>query len=179
MGNAHPFTREGARKKETMDTTHNTLPLVLTLMQRLARAQIETWLAGGWAEELRDLSSPRPHRDIDLLYPAANFHQVDQWLAGTNELSEITTKRFSHKRALLYEQVMVEMLLLEPQKGRHVTSFFGGRYHFIWPDDTLSFLQGGEYPLPVASPQALSLYRREHQHIEEAFQAYLQVQRLT
>jgi len=100
-----------------MDNTHNTLTFVLTLMQRLARAQIETWLAGGWAEELRDLSLPRPHQDVDLLYPAANFHHVDQWLAGTNEFSEITTKRFSHKRALLSEQVMIEMILLEPQKG--------------------------------------------------------------
>jgi hypothetical protein len=102
---------------------------------------------------------------------------VDQWLVGTNELSEITTKRFSHKRAFLYEQVMIEMLLLEPQKGRYETSFFDGRYHFIWPDDTLSFLQRKQYPLPVASPQALSLYRREHQHIEAAFQTYLQAQR--
>jgi hypothetical protein len=162
-----------------MDNTHNTLTFVLTFMQCLARAQIETWLAGGWAEELRDLSSPRPHRDVDLLYPATNFHQVDQWMASTKELSEITAKRFLHKRALLYEQVMIEILLLEPQEGRHVTSFFDGRYHLIWPDDTLSFLQGWEQPLPVASPQALSLYRREHQHIEEAFQAYLQAQRLS
>jgi hypothetical protein len=162
-----------------MDNTQNTLTFVLTLMQRLAYAQIETWLAGGWAEELRELSSPRPHRDIDLLYPAANFHSVDQWLANTNELSEIPMKRFSHKRAFLCEQVMVEMILLVPQRGRHVTSFFGGRYHFIWPDDTLSFLQAGGHSLPVASSQALSLYRSEHQQIEEAFHAYLQVQRLT
>jgi hypothetical protein len=74
---------------------------------------------------------------------------------------------------------MVEMLLLELRKGRYVTSFFGGRYHFIWPDDALSFLQGREYPIPVASPQALFLYRREHHHIEEAFQVSLQAQRPT
>lgn len=160
-----------------MDNAHNTFAFVLTFMQRLAHAQIETWIAGGWAEELWNLSSPRSHRDIDLLYPAPNFHQVDQWLAGTKELFEIPAKRFSHKRALLYKEVMIEMILLEPQKGRHVTSFFDGRYHFIWPHDTLSFLQAGEHSLPVAGPQALSLYRREHQCIEEAFQAYLQSQR--
>jgi hypothetical protein len=62
-----------------MDNAHNTLTFALMLMQRLARAQIETWLAGGWAEELRELSSPRPHQDVDLLYPAANFIK---WING-------------------------------------------------------------------------------------------------
>ncbi len=156
-----------------MANAHNSLTLVLALMQRLSLAQIDTWLAGGWAEELRGLCPPRPHRDIDLLYPAANFYHLDHWLASTKECSVIAAKSFSHKRAFLYEQVMIEMLLLEPQGEYSLTSFFDGRYDFIWPADTLSFLKtSGKNTLPVASPQALSRYRSEHRHVEAAYRAY-------
>ncbi len=159
-----------------MQSSRNTLAFVLALMQRFAHAQIATWLAGGWAEELWGLCSPRPHRDVDLLYPASSYDRLDQWLASAHDLSVIAAQRFSHKRAVLCEQVMIEVVLLEPQKGGYVTNFFDGRYQLLWPDDTLSFLLGREHPLSIASRQALHLYRRHHQQIYEVFQAYLQAQ---
>jgi hypothetical protein len=69
-------------------------------MKLCAEAQIATWLFGGWAEELWHLSPPRLHRDIDLLYPARNFQQLDGWLLmASDELIPIVAKRFSHNRA--------------------------------------------------------------------------------
>ena len=146
-------------------------------MQRFAEAQIVTWLFGGWAEELWHLSTPRPHHDIDLLYPAKNFQQLDRWVSTTSgDLFPIEAKRFSHKRALLYQQIMIEIVLLEPQTGAYVTNFFNGIYHVIWPSDTLTSLPLQEGQIAVASHQALQLYRSHHPWISSAYHIYRQQQ---
>jgi hypothetical protein len=62
----------------------NTLDFVCSVMQKFAQAQIMTWLFGGWVEELWHMSPPQPHRDIDLLYTAKNFQQLDRWLFTTS-----------------------------------------------------------------------------------------------
>ncbi len=153
----------------------NTLAFVCSVMQRFAEAQIVTWLFGGWAEELWQLSPPRPHRDIDLLYPAQNFQQLDRWLStSSGDLFPIEAKRFSHKRALLYQQIMIEIVLLEPQTGAYVTNFFNGTYHLIWPADTLTTLPLQKGQIAVASHQALQLYRAHHPWISLAYQRYQQ-----
>lgn len=153
----------------------NTLDFACSVMDRFAQAQIATWLFGGWAEELWHLSPPRPHRDIDLLYPAKNFQQLDRWLRATgDELIPIEAQRFSHKRALFYQQIMIEIVLLEPQTEAYVTNFFNGTYHLIWPGDALTSLplQGGQ--IAVASQQALQLYRSYHPWISLAYHTYHQ-----
>ena len=38
---------------------------------------VDTWVFGGWGEELRGLIAPREHADLDLLYPA------ESWCAST------------------------------------------------------------------------------------------------
>jgi hypothetical protein len=153
----------------------NTLDFVRSVMQWFAKAQIVTWLFGGWAEELWHMSPPRPHRDIDLLYLAQNFQQLDRWLLTTSgDLFPIEAKRFSHKRALLYQQIMIEIVLLEHQPGENVTNFFNGNDQVIWPSDTLTSLplQGGQ--IAVASRQALQLYRNHHSSISLAYHTYRQ-----
>ena len=78
------------------------------------------------------MSLPRPHCDIDLLYPAQNFQDLDQWLSTTScEYFPIEAKRFSHKRAILYQQIMVEVFLLESQDGKYITNFFDGTYRAV------------------------------------------------
>ncbi len=136
-----------------------------------------TWLYGGWTEELWGLCPPKQHGDVDLLYPAPNFHRLDHWLSHTPDLSPIEGKRFSHKRAMLYEQVMIEVVLLEPQSEGYVTHYFDHRYTLIWPHDTLSHLLVGGYLFPVASCQALKLHRQHYPQIAQAYQSYLQEQR--
>lgn len=146
-------------------------------MQRFAQAEIATWLAGGWAEELWGMCSPRAHGDVDLLYVAPNFHQVDHWLAHTGDLAPIAGKRFWHKRAMLYEQIMIEVVLLEPHAGGYITHYFGQKYPLIWPHGSLGTLSLRGSLIPVASCQALKLHRQAYPQIAQAYQTYLQEQR--
>jgi hypothetical protein len=157
-----------------VDDSQATLDRALAFMRRLAQAQIATWLSGGWAEELLGLCSPRPHHDIDLLYPAASFAALDQWLAEAPDVQVIAAKRFSHKRAMVCEQVMVEALLLEARPPGYRTNFFDGAFQLDWPASALGgVLVEGQWA-PVASAEALQLYRRQHHRIVEAYHVYAQ-----
>jgi hypothetical protein len=143
-------------------------------MHRLAQAQIATWLCGGWAEELLGLCNPRAHHDIDLLYLATNFVQLDQWLANAPDLSDIPAKRFSHKRAILCGDIMIEVIMLESvEGGGYRTNFFNQRYQFVWPHDTLSLLSVRGQVVPVASEEALNMYRQQHHLVNAAYQNHL------
>jgi len=155
----------------------NTLDYVCSVMQKFAQAQIMTWLFGGWVEELWHMSPPQPHRDIDLLYPTKNFQQLDRWLFTTSgDLFPVEAKRFSHKRALFYQQIMIEFVLLEPQPEAYVTNFFNGQYQVFWPSDTLTSLPLQSDQIAIASHQALQLYRDHHLWISLAYHIYLQQQ---
>lgn len=154
-----------------------TFDFVLSIMHRLAQAQLATWLAGGWAEELWGHCRSRPHQDVDLWYPAATFVRLDHWLAGTPDLVAIPAKRFAHKRAFLCEDILVEVVLLEPdEKGEYRTNFFNQRYRLVWPPNPLSVLVVNSHRVPVASEEALRLSRQQHHLVVEAYQTYLQQQ---
>ena len=98
----------------------------------------------------------RPHRDIDLLCGAQNFSPLTDLLRESG-LVEIRGKRFHHKRAFLFETVMVELFLVETDGLRSFTMFWGEARH-DWPVGTFSYLSG----MPVASAAALDDYRRDH-----------------
>ena len=160
-----------------MNSTEYTFNFVLEIMHRLAQAQFATWLFGGWAEELWGLCYPRSHHDIDLSYPTSNFLQLDQWLASTPDLSDIPAKRFSHKRAILCGDIMIEVIMLEPvESGGYLTNFFNQRYQLVWPDDTLGLLFVRGQEVPVTSEKALCMYRKQHHEVNAAYQNYLQEQ---
>ena len=151
----------------------NTLELLAAVVRMLADAQVETWLFGGWAEELSGLCPPRAHRDIDLLYPAQGFHRLDQFLRVQGGIQEVTAKRFPHKRALEWSGALVEVFLVRPEAEGLVTDFFGA-FPFVWPQDTLSStvtLPGGEWP--CASEAALRQYRARHGEVEQAYRDYM------
>jgi hypothetical protein len=98
-----------------------------------------------------------------------NFQQLYRWLlTARDELVPIAAKRFSHKRALLYRQTMIEILLLEPQAGAYVINFFNGISHLIWPGDTLTSLPFQRSQIAVANQQALQFYRSHHPWISGA-----------
>jgi hypothetical protein len=139
------------------------------VVQALAEAQINTWLFGGWAEELLGLRPPGLHRDIDLLYPAQNFETLDEFLRAHGGVEEVRPKGFTHKRAFLWQSVLVEVFLVRSGVEGYVTDFFG-THQFPWPQDTLShmvILPCGGYP--SASPAALRLYRARHDDVEQAY----------
>jgi hypothetical protein len=153
----------------------NTLPFLLFTIRMLAEARLSTWVFGGWAEELWGISAPRNHRDIDLLYPADDFMSLEDWLAKTEGVIEIVGKRFSHKRAIVYRQVMIEFLLLEREQDGHRSKFFSGLHTLDWPGDTLRYaITIGDRALKVASPSALRHHRRHYAEARQAYETYVQ-----
>ncbi len=152
----------------------NTLCFVTRLLAALDAAHVPSWLFGGWAEEVWGVIPPRPHNDIDLLYPAANFVALDQLISVTPTMTEIHAKRFSHKRAIMYHDVMVEWLLLQSSGLGYATHFFDGRHSFDWPSGTLTQtrLLDGQL-VNVASPDALAAYRQQLDARSQAYRAYL------
>jgi aminoglycoside-2''-adenylyltransferase len=151
----------------------NSLPFVLAVLERFNAARLPIWLFGGWAEELWSISAPRAHHDIDLLYIANTFDTLDQYIDQTSTLTEIRAKRFSHKRAVLHQGVMIEFMLVEPHIERYRTRFFTNLYELAWPRDLLDYqLAIHTRVVPVASKAALEVYRYNHSHIEAAYQTY-------
>ena len=55
----------------------NDLAFVERVQALLLVRGVETWVFGGWGEELRGLIAPRDHVDVDLLYPAESWDCVD------------------------------------------------------------------------------------------------------
>jgi hypothetical protein len=111
----------------------NDRQFVRKVIDLLGAHGIDAWLAGGWAEELHGMIPPREHRDIDLLYPADSFDQVDVFLR-TAPVVEIEAKRFPHKRAFELDGVMVELVLI---RANLVTDFWGD-HPYTWPEDVFS-----------------------------------------
>ena len=152
----------------------NNKAFLFSTLDRLASADIRAWLFGGWAEELWGIISPRPHRDVDLLLPAREFTQVERLLAASSDVTELVLKRFSHKRAFLLENILVELILVTEDAGHYQTNFFSGGFHFDWPPDTFCMtVPCGDREVPVASPAALRAYRKQHDKIDACYESYV------
>lgn len=123
----------------------------------LAEAGINTWIFGGWAEELRGLVPPRDHADLDLLCPADDFSTVDAFLA-TERVSEILLKRFPHKRAFEFEGIRVELFLVQKDETGHYTNFWGS-IRYDWPADIFDSPVNG---INVASSTSLIDFRKTY-----------------
>jgi hypothetical protein len=121
-------------------------------VQTMLRAEgVETWVFGGWGEELRGLIRPRDHVDLDLLYPAESWEEVDAL-----DLDWIEGKRFPWKRAFAREAVAVELFLVERDEQGWYTAL-RQRVH-RWPDNLLA--SNGH--LRVASTAALASFRHSY-----------------
>jgi hypothetical protein len=156
----------------------HTFAFVSETLRRLRQAGMPLWIFGGWAEELWQMTLPRPHNDIDLLYRAESFDTLDHVIAAEAAFTEIPLKRFSHKRAFMYQGVMVEVFLVQGQTPHLVTSFFAGRYTFDWPPDTVAHtLYIDQQTINVASRTALTQYRQQHAAIAQAYAAALHDQK--
>ena len=123
----------------------NDLDFVLRAFDLLTAQRIRTWLFGGWAEELRGLAPPRPHADVDLLYPARDWSRVDRL-----ELDWIDAKRLPWKRAFLLDGSPVTLVRVDRDEAGWFTELAGRRHD--WPGDV--FAARGR--LPVASTAALA-----------------------
>ena len=81
-------------------------------------------------------------------------------------IAEIPEKRFSHKRAYVWNGVRVEIFLAQPGPP-DTTVMFDGRVTVHWPVNT--FAEGTIAGLPVISVSALSLYRTDHDQVARAY----------
>lgn len=129
----------------------NELPFVERVQTMLRSRGVETWVFGGWGEELRGLIRPRDHVDLDLLYPAESWAAVDAL-----DLDWIEGKRFPWKRAFVVEATMIELFLVQQDEQGSYTAL-QRRVH-RWPEDT--FASNGH--LRVASSSALASYRHSY-----------------
>lgn len=129
----------------------NDLDFVLRAVDLLWAKGVRTWVAGGWGEELRGLEPPREHADLDLLYPARDWHRVDAL-----ELAWIPGKRLAWKRAFVLEGTAVELFLVERDARGWFTQLRHRRHD--WPDNVFS--TNGR--VAVASTAALAGYRHSH-----------------
>jgi Aminoglycoside-2''-adenylyltransferase len=136
-------------------SSRNSLRLVTLVMEDLEQAGCTTWLCGGWAEELRGICQPRPHRDIDLFYPADSFKRLDPFIQATG--NEIPEKRFHHKRAFEIENVMVEILLVERDQHGWFTAYWD-MHRCYWPRDAFAESVAG---MRVVSEATLELSRSQ------------------
>lgn len=92
----------------------------------------------------------------------------------TDSMVEIRAIHFSHKRAIMYHDVMIEWLLLESLATSHVTHFFDDKHTFYWPEGTFTQTNGPDGQLiDIASRHALATYRQQFVAREQAYQAYL------
>ena len=152
----------------------NTIGFLLSVIKLLQEADFHVWVFGGWAEELWQIAPRRIHNDIDFLYPAATFEHLDRFISQTKDLQEIQAKRFSHKRALIHQHVMIEFLLVQGVDGNYFTDFFSGRYHLMWPADVFCHRASiSGYTVPIVSKHALRMYRQHRVQVELAYQNFL------
>ena len=147
-----------------------TLGLLMSVIAKLRGAGLDVWVAGGWGEEMRGMREPGAHKDIDLVLRAPNFNALDDFVREHPEVRSVEAKRFSHKRAILWDGVLVEVVQADGVQCT-ITSFFNGRFVFHWPDDTFDDVSTDD-SLPVISSSGLAAYRGQHAAIERARTAH-------
>ena len=129
----------------------NNLAFVERAVGLLSSKGIDTWVFGGWGEELRGLIVPRAHVDLDLLYAAESWDEVD-----TLYLDWIEAKQYTWKRAFTFEGIAVELFLVQRDERGWFTQLARRRHD--WPENLL----GTNGSLPVASTAALASYRHSY-----------------
>jgi hypothetical protein len=134
----------------------NDLSFVERAQSLLRSKGVETWVFGGWGEELRGLIRPRPHVDLDLLYAAEGWDEVDELYLDWNP-----AKRYGWKRAFILEGIQVELFLVQRDEHGWYTKL--ARRTHRWPENVLA--SNGH--LRVASTAALASYRYSYR-VDEA-----------
>ena len=129
----------------------NDVAFVERAVSLLASKGVDTWVFGGWGEELRGLIKPREHADVDLLYPSEDWTIVDglylDWIEG---------KRFDWKRAFRLEGIQVELFLVQYDAAGWYTQLERRRHN--WPANVFA----GTGRIPVASTAALAGMRHSY-----------------
>ena len=135
----------------------NDIHLLRETVTALSQAGFQIAVFGGWAEELHGLSEPCQHHDIDLLVIDVDIVTLD---AFVQERAEVGAKRQTHKRGFRRGGVLVELFVVSTVNEQLVSNFWNS-FVYHWPDLGPVELDG----LPVASVEALTAYRADHNRI--------------
>jgi hypothetical protein len=138
---------------------------VTAVVRELRDNGVRVWLFGGWAEESLGLIPPRPHKDVDFLYPANDFGALDAFMANTG-VREFEVKRSPCSRGFDRDGHLVEFYLVRRDAQGPYTDFWG--YVHRWPLDTLD--DGSEFP--VASATALTSARSVWADVEQSYESW-------
>jgi hypothetical protein len=145
---------------------NNTIKFVNSIIKQLESSGIRVIVFGGWAEELAGAIAPRLHKDLDLLYIGSNFSQVDKFMESQPDIVEIKPKCFPHKRAFLYNEIMVELLLLQPHGNQFVTVFWN-EFSLVWPEILpISIYTEEQNKVLITPPSIINYYRQLYPEID-------------
>ena len=113
----------------------NTLETLVAVFDMLTAHDASCDIFGGWAEELLQVSRPRIHGDIDLVHRAPTFAAIDIAIAHlASKVREIPEKRFLHKRAFVFREVLCEIILVRDSDTQPVTHYWGDvAFHWEMP----------------------------------------------
>lgn len=121
-----------------LTTNGNTRETLSAVLRELRAQGLACDLFGGWAEELLGLRDPWAHGDIDLIYRGESLAAFD---AVGDRFSPCPQKRFHHKRAFLFRNVLCEVVLVQDADTHPVTHYWGD-VPFQWAQPLL-------HPQPV------------------------------
>ena len=145
----------------------NNLEFLRYIFSRLQQSGIGCIVFGGWAKELSGTITPRPHKDVDLLYISNDFEKVDAFVKNSPDVKEISAKHFPHKRAFLCKGVMLELLLVIQKDKKFVTNFWD-EYELEWPPITTTRIASPDkQELLICGPLVVDYYHAHEQEIAE------------
>jgi len=141
----------------------NTLDTLADTLSILAAWGVSCDIFGGWADEILGLRPPWQHRDIDLVYQAADFTKLDLAmidLAGV--FLPVPAKHFPHKRAFVFRETLCEIVLIDADDAGPVT-YYWGDVAYRWDSPLLhaELVSIRDHEFSVVSAPNLLRYRRD------------------
>lgn len=126
---------------------------------------LEAALCGGWAEEAFGLIEARQHADIDLVIWADDFSKFDELHKYGRLRDEVLAKRFAHKRAFMFSDILIEMYLVQNRGNRFVTLFWD-EIEYEWISPLIAAVQLNGMTVKAVTPQNLLRFRHSYQKHE-------------
>ncbi|MGV3550067.1 hypothetical protein [Rhizobium sp.] len=138
----------------------NTRETLAAVLRTLRIRDLPCELFGGWAEELLGLREPWQHGDIDLVFRGDSLAAFD---ALGDEFAPVPAKRFHHKRAFTFSDVLCEVILVQGSEHHPVTHFWGDTpFHWHTPLLHSQAIDVAGERVGVISVENLLRYRHLH-----------------
>lgn len=141
---------------------YNNIQFLTSLIDELYSHNIVVVIFGWRAEELSKVIEPKPHKDIDLLYIAEDFSELEKAMKNNKE---IEAKRLYHKRAYIINNIMVEFFLLQKQWKIYYTNFYGNKIYERPKDMIQTTKKYNDKEYKIASKETLQLYRTNYPNL--------------